>query len=348
MVDSPQRKIIHLDCDCFFAAVELRDNPHLLGKPVAVGGSTQSRGVLSTCNYEARQFGLHSAMPTAEALKRCPQLVLLPHRFDAYKEASKNVREIMLRYTDEIEPLSLDEAYMDVSHIANAQALAKQMRQEIAREVGITASAGISVNKFLAKVASDWRKPNGQFVVAPHQVEQFVKALPVQKIPGVGKATMQKMQQLKIETCADLQRLEMHQLLRHFGSFGNKLYERARGIDLRPVQDERLRKSVSVEHTFARDLSALNDCSSSLDQLVQQLHDRWRPLSAQYRINKIFLKVRFADFSVSSMEQRSGNISEALLKAMLTQMLLKKPLPVRLLGVGVGMEPRLMQQMDLF
>lgn len=343
-----QRKIIHLDCDCFFAAVELRDNPSLQGKPVAVGGSAQSRGVLSTCNYEARQFGLHSAMPTSEALRRCPQLILLPHRFTVYKEASQQVREILLRYSQTIEPLSLDEAFIDVSDADNASAIAKAMRADIAREVGITASAGVSVNKFLAKVASDWRKPNGQFVIAPHQVADFVAALPVQKIPGVGKATMVKMQQLKIERCADLQQLEMHQLLKHFGSFGKRLYELSRGEDHRPVHNDETRKSLSVENTFARDLSKPEDCAVALQDLIAQLQQRWQPLKTTYRINKVFIKVRFADFSISNSEQRTGHISDGILQMLLTQVLQKKALAVRLLGVGIGLEARQMHQLELF
>ena len=191
------RKIIHVDCDCFYAAVEMRDNPSLIGKPIAVGGSTSRRGVLSTCNYEARAYGLHSAMPTAQALKLCPDVILLPHRFDAYKEASNKVNDIYRRYTEIIQPLSLDEAYLDVSEVdmlhGSATLIAQDIRQAIEKEVGITASAGIAPNKFLAKVASDWNKPNGQFVITPDQIADFMVQLPVKKIPGVGKKTAERL-----------------------------------------------------------------------------------------------------------------------------------------------------------
>lgn len=348
MFNLDSRKIIHIDCDCFFAAIELRDNPQWRGLPLAVGGRAASRGVLSTCNYEAREFGLHSAMPTAEALRLCPQLILVPHRFAAYKEASQQIVRILKEYSDEVEPLSLDEAFLDVSDSDNASLLAQTIRQHIAKQVGITVSAGVSINKFLAKIASDWRKPNGQFVIAPARVAEFLQDLPVQRIPGVGKASMLKMQQLQIATCADLQQVPLHQLINHFGVFGKRLHGYARGIDYRPVRTDRVRKSLSVENTFAENIRHPEQCIQAISDLAEQLQLRWQPLKNEYSINKVFLKIRFADFSLMSMENKSTGFNEAMLQQLLQQLLGRKAMPVRLLGVGVGLQPRMEEQLDLF
>jgi DNA polymerase IV len=347
MLYSDTRKIIHLDCDCFFAAVEMRDNPSLQDKPIAVGGAAEHRGVLATCNYEARKFGLHSAMPTAEALKRCPELIVLPHRFAVYRVASQQVLQILRQYTELVEPVSLDEAYLDVSDCDNATELAQTIRAEIAEKVGITASAGISVNKFLAKIASDWRKPNDQFVIKPHEVADFVKALPVKKIPGVGKAAMQKMQRLQITTCEDLQQLDLRQLIDEFGVFGKRLYDFARGMDNRPVSTTRIRKSVSVEETFTKDLIGEQACQLALSVLMQKLMQRWQPLQEQYQINKVFIKLRYADFSVMTLEQKAEQFSRAVAVELMQQMLQKKNLPVRLLGVGFGLQEKQQEQEQL-
>lgn len=345
---APLRKIIHIDCDCFFAAVELRDNPVLRGHPVAVGGRAEERGVLATCNYEARQFGLHSAMATAEAVRRCPQLILLPPRFAAYKEAAQQVRDILQNYSVDVEPLSLDEAYLDVSCANNATAIAREIRQAIVREVGITASAGVSVNKFLAKVASDWRKPDGQFVIPPLQVADFVAALPVQRLPGVGTATLKKLQAMNIYHCADLQQLDMAYLISLFGVFGKRLYELARGIDTRPVCANRVRKSLSVEQTFASDLRHMDACVVPMQALVTSLEQRWRVIQNNYRINKVSVKVRFSDFSISQAEARCGQISTEIFVVLLKQILQKKALPVRLLGAGLGLDQEQQYQIPLF
>ncbi|MCF7099142.1 DNA polymerase IV, partial [Klebsiella variicola] len=215
------RKIIHVDMDCFFAAVEMRDNPALRDIPIAIGGSRVQRGVISTANYPARKFGVRSAMPTATALKLCPHLTLLPGRFDAYKEASNHIREIFSRYTSLIEPLSLDEAYLDVSDSVHCQGsatlMAQEIRETIHRELNLTASAGIAPVKFLAKIASDLNKPNGQFVIAPHQVAEFVKTLPLSKIPGVGKVSAAKLESMGLRTCEDVQNSDLAMLLKRFG-----------------------------------------------------------------------------------------------------------------------------------
>lgn len=250
------RKIIHVDMDCFFAAVEMRDNPALRDIPIAIGGSRVQRGVISTANYPARKYGVRSAMPTAMALKLCPHLTLLPGRFDAYKEASSHIQEIFSRYTSLIEPLSLDEAYLDVTHSVHchgsATLMAQEIRQTIFNELNLTASAGVAPVKFLAKIASDLNKPNGQYVITPEEVPAFLKTLPLSKIPGVGKVSAAKLESMGLRTCEDVQRSDLALLLKRFGKFGRVLWERSQGIDDRDVNNERLRKSVGVERTLSK------------------------------------------------------------------------------------------------
>lgn len=228
------RKIIHVDMDCFFAAVEMRDNPALRDIPIAIGGSRERRGVISTANYPARKFGVRSAMPTGMALKLCPHLTLLPGRFDAYKEASNHIREIFSRYTSRIEPLSLDEAYLDVTDSVHchgsATLIAQEIRQTIFSELQLTASAGVAPVKFLAKIASDMNKPNGQFVITPAEVPAFLQTLPLAKIPGVGKVSAAKLEAMGLRTCGDVQKCDLVILLKRFGKFGRILWERSRGL----------------------------------------------------------------------------------------------------------------------
>jgi len=337
------RKIIHVDCDCFYAAVEMRDNPSLVGKPIAVGGSADRRGVLSTCNYEARAFGLHSAMPTAQALKLCPNVILLPHRFDVYKEASKQVNEIYRRYTEIIEPLSLDEAFLDVSDVellhGSATLIAKDICQAIEKEVGITASAGIAPNKFLAKVASDWNKPNGVFVIPPDDIDGFVLQLPVKKIPGVGKSTMKKMTSLGVATCADLQQQDLHQLIKSFGRFGKRLADLSRGIDNREVKTSRIRKSISVENTYSEDLNDDLSLMQAHRELLLTFKRRFDRVKDKYAIHKLYVKIKFNDFTSTTMECRGNKIDPIVFEELLIQARQRKELPVRLLGIGVGLVP---------
>ena len=244
--------------DCFYAAIEVRDRPELRGKPVGVGGARDRRGVLTTCNYEARKFGVRSAMPTFMALQRCPKLIVLPTRFDVYRREAAVIRAILHRFTPLVEPLSLDEAYLDVSaHPGAPGALAQVIRNLIFRKTKLTASAGIGPNKLVAKIASDLNKPNGQCEVAPNEVPEFMAALPVRKIWGIGAVTEQKLQQRGITTCGELQRFTVCELLDIFGKFGAELYDLCRGIDERPVEPDRERKSLSTEETFASDLETL-------------------------------------------------------------------------------------------
>ncbi len=337
------RKIIHCDCDCFYASIEMRDNPELLGKPVAVGGSPERRGVVATCNYEARQFGIHSAMAAATARQRCPDLIIIRPDMEKYRLASQQIHGIFQRYTSKIEPLSLDEAYLDVSDSSaqgsSATRIAEAIRAEVKAEVAITISAGVAPNKFLAKIASDWRKPDGLFVIKPEEVAQFVAALPVKKLHGVGKVTANKMQRLGIQTCADLRQLDTEQLRKHFGSFGERLLQLAHGIDERPVQTDRIRKSVSVENTYPQDLPDLQACLNELPALQQQLARRLERLQDQYLIQKQFIKIKFHDFVQTTVEMLSAETDANNFRKLCQDGFERGNKPVRLLGVGVRVTP---------
>lgn len=333
------RKIIHIDADCFFAAIEMRDNPSLKGIPMAVGGSSDRRGVIATCNYEARAFGVRSAMSSALAKRKCPQLILVKPRFEAYREASLVMREIFADYTDLIEPLSLDEAYLDVSecqqHNGSATLIAEAIRARIEAALDITVSAGVSNSKFLAKIASDWNKPNGICVIRPDQVEQFVLQLPVAKIHGVGKVTAQKLHDLGIQTCMDVRSAGLELLQQHFGDFAQRLFDYAHGIDHRPVNTERVRKSVSCEHTYAEDLANGPACEAKIPELMQDLQRRLDRLKDEYGIKGAFVKVKFSDFTSTTVERAGSRPSEEDYRLLMQEALARKALPVRLLGLGV-------------
>ncbi len=301
------RKIIHVDMDCFFAAVEMRDDPSLRDIPLAIGGSADRRGVISTANYPARRYGVHSAMSTAMALKLCPHLKLLPGRMAAYKEASQHIREIFARYTPLIEPLSLDEAYLDVTDCSqcngSATLIAEQIRQTISDELNLTASAGIAPIKFLAKIASELNKPNGQYVITPAQVPAFLQQLPLSKIPGVGKVTAKRLEEVGLITCADVQHYDLAALLKRFGKFGRVLWERCQGIDLREVSPERLRKSVGVERTLAEDIHDWEDCEALIvDKLYPELELRLRKVKPDLHIARQGVKLKFQDFQQTTQE----------------------------------------------
>lgn len=335
----PQRKIIHCDCDCFYAAIEVRDRPELAGLPVAVGGRAESRGVIATCNYVARGFGVRSAMPTARALRLCPQLVLLSPDFTRYRAASRQILDIYRDYTALVEPLSLDEAYLDVTGVGHCQGsaslMAAEIRARIAAEVGITASAGIAPNKFIAKVASDWHKPDGQFVVRPQEVDAFVAALPVDKIFGVGKVTAGKLHAMGVRTCGELRAWSEADLSHAFGRFGSRLYQLCRGIDQRPVSPDRIRKSVSVETTYTPDLADLEACRHALPALIDDLCQRLAASHGHRALHKAVVKIRFADFSHTTAECLSNRAESATWLQLLDEAWARRPGPVRLLGVGV-------------
>jgi len=338
-----QRKIIHCDCDCFYAAIEMRDNPQLRGKPLAVGGASDRRGVVATCNYEARRFGVHSAMATATALRHCPQLIVVPPRMDKYREVSRQVQAVFNDYTDLIEPLSLDEAYLDVSHAqafrGSATLIAEDIRGRVRETLGITLSAGIAPNKFLAKVASDWNKPDGQFVIRPEQVDEFVLQLPVKKLYGVGKVTAARLNALGIQSCKDLRGWTPEALQARFGSFGARLYELSRGIDQREVKVERQRKSLSVENTFTHDLPDLVACLGELTELHADMLRRWQPMAGRYRIGAKFVKLKFNNFVSTTAEQSADNSDATLFATLLEQAFYRHDRPVRLIGVGLRLLP---------
>ena len=348
------RKILHVDCDCFYAAIEMRDDPRLANKPLAVGGSAERRGVIATCNYEARAFGVHSAMPTRQAQKLCPELVVVKPRMDAYKAVSRQIHGIFADYTEIIEPLSLDEAFLDVSassHFAgSATRIAQEIQRRIARELHITVSAGVAPNKFLAKIASDWKKPNGLFVITPAQVDEFVQALPVNKLHGVGKVTAQRMARLGIHSCADLRERSKLILAREFGSFGERLWGLARGIDERAVQADSRRQSLSVEHTFEQDLPDLNACLARVPELLVELSGGLQRLEQNYRAGKPFVKLKFHDFSQTTVEQAGAGHELDSYRLLLSAAFSRANKPVRLIGVGVRLVDlrATQQQLELF
>lgn len=333
------RKIIHCDCDCFYAAVEIRDDPSLAGRPVAVGGDPGKRGVLSTCNYEAREYGIHSAMPSAYAKRLCPDLIILPHNFEKYKEVSLLIRDIFFDYSELVEPLSLDEAYLDVTDSDRCQGsgtlMAQEIRQRVKETAGITISAGVAPNKYLAKIASDWKKPDGLFVITPENIDEFVRELPVKKIHGVGKVTARKLDRLGIETCSDLQTFSVFELTEEFGRFGKNLYDFARGIDTREVQPVRKRKSLSVEHTFDKDLNTLEQCLDQTPELFVAFKSRLNRLDSEYRVTKSFVKLKFTDFSSTTLERGLTNPRISDFKALIEEAWQRNELGVRLMGVGV-------------
>lgn len=335
------RKIIHIDMDCFFAAIEERDYPELKGKPIAIGGG--ERGVLSTANYEARKYGLRSAMPTKTAIRLCPHVILRPSRFDKYKEASRTIRDIFFEYTDKVQPLSLDEAFLDLSncdlHNGSATLIANEIRQKIYDKTQLTASAGIAPNKFLAKIASDWRKPNGSFTIAPHQIDEFMKELPVKKIYGVGKKSAEKLNQLGIFTCGDLQKWNKEKLFQHFNNWGLELYQLARGIDNRDVKSDWKRKSLSVENTFMKDIDSFIECQDKLNDIFEDLKTRYYKLKESRPIKTIFIKVKFYDFEQTTVDKKFDHFPTLNdFYPILEDALSRKAKAVRLIGMGIRFE----------
>ena len=340
--DKPPRKIIHVDMDAFFTSVEQRDNPELRGQPVAVGGSAQ-RGVVAAASYEARQFGVRSAMPSVTAARRCPSLIFVPPRFDVYRAVSQQIREIFSRYSELIEPLSLDEAYLDVTQdrqqIGSAIRIAQLIRLTIREETGLTASAGVSYNKFLAKVASDQNKPDGIFVVRPHEGAEFVASLPVRRFYGVGPKTAERMGRLGIHVGADLCDRNMDFMVEHFRKSADYLYHAARGVDLRPVRADRIRKSVGRERTFSEDLSTNVALSEALETIVGSVWQRIENSGVAGRT--VTLKVKYADFRQitrsKSCEQFIADKGQFATTAReLLAQLLPVPLGVRLIGLTLS------------
>jgi|SRR4051812_1246822 len=338
------RKIIHIDMDAFYASVEQRDNPDFRGKPLIVGGSPEGRGgVVAAASYEVRKFGVRSAMSSKKAKQLCPHAIFVFPRFAAYKEVSQRIREIFHRYTDIIEPLSLDEAYLDVTSdkkgIGSAIEIAKEIKKAIKDELNLTASAGISSSKFVAKIASDINKPDGLTFIGPSKIEIFMEALPVEKFFGVGKVTADKMKKLNLHTGADLKKLSEETLVRHFGKVGHFFFKIVRGIDNREVQADRETKSIGAEDTFSYDLTEVEEMNEELDKLAKIVHDRLERYQLQGRT--ITLKIKYHDFKqitrnhsfvqpVDDLQAIRETAKSLLLK---TELVDKK---IRLLGISLS------------
>lgn len=339
-----QKKIAHIDMDAFYVSVEIRDNPSLSGKPVAVGGRTTQRGVLSTCNYIARKYGIHSAMPTKLALQKCPDLIVLPGRMQVYKDISQQIRNICDQYSDKIEPLSLDEMYLDLSdselHRGSATLTVQEIRHRIFTETGLTASAGIAPLKFLAKIASDLNKPNGQFTITPNEVMDFIAKLELKKISGVGKVTQDKLASLGLITGGDIARSDQAFLISKFGKYGQVLWDRCHGIDNRNVEVFRNRKSVAVERTFEHDIENVESLSEILEmKLLPELILRSSKYLKDRKMNKLGVKVKFNNFQQTTKEQKHSEIDLKVLKSLLEEALARGGgKPVRLLGLHIGLE----------
>jgi DNA polymerase IV len=337
-----QRKIIHIDMDAFFASVEQRDFPELKGKPVAVGGGEQ-RGVVAAASYEARKFGVRSAMASKTAKRLCPSLIFTKPRFEVYKEVSGQIREIFAEYTTLIEPLSLDEAYLDVTenfkNMEIATEIAAEIREKIFKKTGLTASAGISYNKFLAKTASDINKPNGQCVIKPSQAEAFVLTLPIHKFYGIGKVTAEKMQGLGIQSGKELREQSLVFLTRNFGKIGQYFYDISRAIDHRAVEPHREMKSISVENTYHEDLKTIEAIQTAIEDLIPTLLKRIEKYNAKGKT--LTLKIKFADFEQITRSKTTEEIfsSDKNIGFVLDQMLQNlQPFEkgIRLLGIGVS------------
>lgn len=336
------QKIIHIDADCFFAAVEMRDRPALKNNPIAVGGDPGRRGVICTCNYHARRYGVKSAMASAHAKRLCPHLLILPPDMAKYRVVSEQMRDIFSEYTPVIEPLSLDEAFLDVSNsdcaAGSATLIAQEIRQRIERELGINVSAGASQLKFLAKIASDWQKPNGLTVIPPGEEQPFLRRLSVSKLPGVGPVMQNKLAGAGITLCEDVLNIGLNSMVFRFGAIGERIFKMSKGIEFGVVAKHSAKKSVSVESTFDHDLSSADDIKQRLPQLISRLRAR---LPDSRSFSSQFVKIKFSNFTQKTMESRIGASSkhfsdEGFLRLMLAAWHSQK-LPARLLGVGVKM-----------
>ncbi|MGB3665436.1 MAG: DNA polymerase IV [Bermanella sp.] len=328
------RQVLHVDCDCFFAAVEMRDQPHLRNVPLAIGGASDRRGVISTCNYLARKFGVRSAMASGQAKQLCPDLVLVPGNMQKYRDVSADVMEILKQYALQFEVVSVDEAYLELAPTSNAQMVAQQIRQQVESELGITVSVGIAPNKFLAKVASDWRKPNGQFAILPSEVDEFVARLEVIKIPGVGPKSAAKLHDMGIYTCGHVREVPDEILLKRFGKFGQLLIERAKGQDSRGLSHGRMRKSISVERTFAEDLQNQSDIEEALNDMWPKFLERIERANLKLEQLAPFVKVKFADFHVTTLAKQSSQASFDQYLNLVIEASKRDQQTIRLLGLG--------------
>lgn len=337
------RKIIHIDMDAFYASVEQRDNPSLRGKPVAVGANPAQRGVVAAASYEARKFGIHSAMPSKSAVARCPHLIFVKPRFDVYKAVSAEIRQIFLDYTDLVEPLSLDEAYLDVTvdklEVGSALAIAQQIKQRIFDRLQLTASAGVSINKFLAKTASDLDKPDGLSFISPEQAEAFLEQLPIASFYGIGPATAAKMKAQGIETGADLKQWNRSKLIATFGKVGDYYYKIVRAQDDRPVNPNRVRKSIGAERSFSKDLRQIEEMQTALAKIAQEVNNRLK--AHERRGYTITLKIKYGNYKVITRSYTLSYLiqdSEQILRLAreLLWVHLDRARTVRLLGITIS------------
>ena len=341
--------------DSFFASIEIRDNPNLQNKPVAVGGKANERGVLTTCNYLARKYGLHSAMSSKTATQLCKELIILPVDITKYRKISKEIFKIFKCYSRKIEPVSIDEAFLDVSESGYCQGdpeeMAKQIRSCIKADFGITASAGISSNKLIAKICSDWKKPDNQFSICDDEIQNFIKTVSLKSIPGIGKVNFKKCKTLNMTSCSDMQKISKDELIRIFGSYGYTLFNLVRGIDNREIETNRTRKSISVEDTFLHDLNDTTLCVQQLSILYTKLIERCKSSNVNTNdVREIFLKIKFNDFETITRQRKSLKIELNEFKNLFDSNIVKIVKPIRLLGIGFRLNDKKEEpsQYDIF
>ncbi len=349
------RKIIHVDMDSFFASIEIRDKPSLRNKPVAVAGKANERGVLTTCNYIARKFGLHSAMPTKRAVQLCKNLVIVPVDIEKYKKESSEIFKVFKCYSKKIEPVSIDEAYIDVTDSyycsGNPEIMASQIRSCIKKDFGITASAGISTNKLISKICSDWKKPDNQFSVCDNQISSFIKDVSLKKIPGIGKVNFEKCKNLNMSICKDMYSYTSDDLTELFGSYGKILYNLIRGIDNRELETNRVRKSISVEDTFIRDIESIELCKMNLAELYKKLISRCENLEVPIgQIKDIFIKIKFNNFETITRQVKCNSLNLNKYIELFDMNINELTRPIRLLGLGFTLKQDNMDvvQFDIF
>lgn len=344
------RQVVHIDCDCFFASVEMRDNPVLSSVPIAIGGSPDGRGVIATCNYPARAFGVHSAMATAKALKLCPDLHLLHGNMEKYRLASGQIMSRLEEYGVRFEQVSIDEAYLelDQEQAQGAMELVEMIRARIFREVGVRVSAGIAPNRFLAKVASDWRKPNGQFQIRDEEVERFVRELPVKAIPGVGPKMTDSLHQAGVHLCGDLQDWSLARLIRAYGKMGVLLYQRCRGEDDREIGKVRQRKSLSVEKTFRSDIASEQECLQQLPDLWERWQSRLAQTGCRDGNLVPFVKFKFADFTQTTLTDSHRGATYQGFETLIREARTRSNKDIRLIGIGARLNDRHPGQGELF
>ena len=338
---------MHVDCDCFFASVEMRERPEYRHVPLAVGGSPTGRGVISTCNYPARQFGVRSAMPSWQALKLCPGLILLPGRMSLYKQVSNQVMDVLSGVSRSMEQVSVDEAYLEPNG-SDVVAIAEELRAEVERQCGITVSVGIAPNRFLSKVASGWKKPDGMTMIQHSEVNDFVAELPLSAVPGVGPKMTERLLSDGFSMCRDLQSISLPKLIHRYGKFGAILHQRCRGIDNRPLRTGRERKSISVERTFSSDLTTPEHCLEQLPDLWNRWQSRVEAAGVRQQPMSPFVKLRYADFSRTSHSEISVTADYQGFEHLLKNLLATRSDHVRLIGIGARLQPVQPGQGDLF